>query len=127
MSTAKEKQVFKESLKGLKTAKDRFGTPIIAGEIIAYATVQYQSPTMKVAKILKVNRKESTEMVKQGDKWVPVPSQKITLLVQGAQKWGSDESCKWELQGKSSLKKIENVLVITNPTQEILDLFKDIT
>ena len=125
----KDKQVFTESLKGLKTAKDRFGTPIIAGEIIAYATVQYQSPIMKVAKILEVKRKDSTKSIRQSDgSYISKPDQKISLRVQGANKcsWNHNNEGGWELQQKSSLRKIENVIILTNPTQEILDLFKDI-
>jgi hypothetical protein len=122
----KDKQVFTESLKGLKTAKDRFGTPIIAGEIIAYATVQYQSPIMKVAKILEVKRKDSTKSVRHGDDWVDIPDQKISLRVQGAHKSSWNQEGEWALQQKSSLKKIENVIVLTDPTEEILYLFKDV-
>jgi hypothetical protein len=126
MNDAKDKQVFKESLKGLKTAKDRFGTPIIEGEIIAYATVQWKSPIMKVAKILEVKRKEGTKNVSQGGAWVTVPDQKVTLRVQGATKSSWDENGKWELQQASTLKKIENVIILTNPVQEVVDLFKDV-
>jgi len=126
MSSAKDKQVFTESLKGLKTARDRFGTPIAAGEIIAYATVQWKSPIMKVAKIIEVKRKEGTKMVNQGGKWVSTPDQKVTLRVQGAMKSSWDEDGKWELQNASTLKKIENVIILTDPVQEVVDLFKDI-
>jgi len=126
MSKKKKKQVFTESLKGLKTAKDRFGTPIVNGEIIAYATVQWKSPIMKVAKIIEIKRKEGTKNVSQGGKWVSVPDQKVTLRVQGATKSSWDENGKWELQQASTLKKIENVIVLTDPIQEVVDLFKDI-
>jgi len=126
MPSAKDKQVFTESLKGLKTAKDRFGTPIVNGEIIAYATVQWKSPIMKVAKIIEIKRKEGTKNVNQGGKWVSVPDQKVTLRVQGATKSSWDENGKWELQNASTLKKIENVIVLTDPVQEVIDLFKDI-
>ena len=118
MPNLKDKQVFTESLKGLKTAKDRFGTPIAVGEIIAYATVQYQSPIMKVAKILGISREEGMT----GD----IDDQRLTLRVQGANKNSWNQEGDWELQQKSSLKKIENVIVITNPTEEILYLFKDV-
>jgi len=123
----KDKLVFTESLKGLKTARDRFGTPIEVGEIIAYATVQYQSPTMKVAKILEVKRKDTTNSVRQSDgSYIHKPDQSITLRVQGAHKSSWNQDGEWELQNKSSLKKIENVIVLTNPTEEILYLFKDV-
>ncbi len=112
----KNKQVFTESLKGLKTARDRFGTPIAVGEIIAYATVQYQSPIMKVAKILDITRKDGAT----------IEDQKLTLRVQGAHKSSWNQEGDWALQQKSSLKKIENVIVITDPTEEILYLFKDV-
>lgn len=118
MSSPKDKQVFTESLKGLKTAKDRFGTPIAVGEIIAYATVQYQSPIMKVAKILAISRKEGAS----GD----IDDQRLTLRVQGAHKSVWNQEGDWALQQKSSLKKIDNVIVITDPTEEILYLFKDV-
>ena len=127
MNDAKDKLAFTESLKGLKTARDRFGTPIEAGEIIAYATVQYQSPIMKVAKILEVKRKDSTRGVRQSDgSYIQKPDQKITLRVQGAHKSSWNQDGGWELQQKSSLKKIENVIILTDPTPEVLELFKDV-
>jgi len=126
MNDTKDKQVFKESLKGLKTAKDRFGTPIIDGEIIAYATTQYKSPVMKVAKILEVKRKMGTKGIRQGGAYVQVPDQKVTLRIRGATKSSWDENGNWELQQASSLKKIENVIILTDPIQEIVDLFEDI-
>ncbi len=126
MSSEKDKQVFTESLKGLKTARDRFGTPIAEGEIIAYATIQYKSPIMKVAKILEVKRKEGTKQVNQGGKWVSVPDQKITLRVQGAHKSSWNDGGDWALQQKSTLKKIQNVIILTDPAPEIVELFEDV-
>ena len=126
LDNAKDKLVFKESLKGFKIARDRFGTPIAEGEIIAYATIQYQSPIMKVAKILEVKRKEGTKNVHQNGAWVNVPDQKITLRVQGAHKSSWNEDGEWALQQKSTLKKIENVIILTDPAPEIVELFEDV-
>lgn len=134
MATEKEKQVFQEALKGQKVARDRFGTPMVAGEIIAYAISSNSSAHLKVGKILKVNRTDTvrrTSLRQPDGSWTyaEVPDQKISLTVRGADNHvGYDgSSTGWKLQKNSSrLENIHNIIVLTEVKQEILDLYKDI-
>lgn len=122
-ATTKNKTVFIENLEGKKTAKDRFGTPMVAGEIIAYAVSQRSSARLKVGKILSVKRKtvKRNRWNANGDREL-YNDQSISLVLQGADKFGG----KWVLQKQhSTLQHIHNAIVLTNPSQEIMDLFAD--
>jgi len=130
MATEKDMQVFQESLKGQKAARDRFGTPMVEGEIIAYATAQNSAAHLKVGKILKVTRTPYTshKSVRKADgsgwDYIPVMDQKVVLSVRGAEKHGDGE---WKLQQKASrFENIHNAIVLTDVKPEILELFKDI-
>ena len=128
MATEKDRQVFQESLKGMKAARDRFGTPMVEGEIIAYAVARNSAAHLKVGKIVKVTRRPTKRNVsiKQPDgtwQYTSVDDQAVSINVRGAEKSGD----KWELQMKvSTLQNIHNAIVLTDPKQEIVDLFKDV-
>lgn len=130
MATEKDMQVFQESLKGQKTARDRFGTPMVEGEIIAYATAANSAAHLKVGKILKVTRtpvqRHKSVRKADGSGWdyVPYTDQKVVLTVRGADRHSDGP---WTLQQKSSrFENIHNAIVLTDVKPEILELFKDI-
>jgi len=116
MGDKKDKQVFTETLQGLKIARDVFGTPIVEGEIILYAVMSGHSIDWRVGKILEVVRKK--------DQW---SRETLKLKVRRAEKGWRSKNFEWTLQEKHSyLTNVNNAFVLTDPKPEIAELFKDV-
>lgn len=117
MSIEKDKKVFQDKLKGNWIPEDIFGTPMVVGEILLYATGGGGSAiSWRVGKILEVVVKEN--------EWGDVTHK---LKMRRAEQGWRVEDKKWELMAKPSyLTNVHNAFVLTHPEPEVAKLFKDV-
>jgi len=111
--TDKDKQVFKDILKGNWVPEDVFGTPMVVGELLLYATGGGGGAICwRVGKIIEV-------VVKKRD-WGNGIMHKLKL--RSAQKWGTE----WQMVDRYTyLTNVNNAFVLTDPSEIIVELFKD--
>ncbi len=119
MNSAKDKRIFKDTLTGKTIARDVFDTPMIEGEFLLHAAGG-NSP--RVLKILEVRNTSAWHYTRGGR-----PREQYTVVslkVRRATRWGRGA---WELQNSYSyIKSLENCIVLTDPIQELIELFKDV-
>lgn len=118
MNATKDKKVFEDKLKGTWIPEDIFGTPMVVGEIILYATGGGGSAiSWRVGKIIEVVTKEN--------EWGDITHKlKMRRAEQG---WLPDEK-KWVLMEKNSyLTNVYNAFVLTHPDKAVAKLFKGVT
>lgn len=117
----KDAYVFKQNLKGNWTPLDVFGTPMIVGEIILYATGGGSGGIdWRVGKIV--------EIIDKPDPYRPRYGIKKMKMKRATKGYNHAKGSIWELQERCAyLSNVENAFVLTHPSPEIAALFKDVT
>lgn len=117
MNTKKDKKIFADKLKGNWIPEDIFGTPMVVGEILLYATGGGGSAiSWRVGKIIEVVTKENH--------WGE-PTHKLKMR-RAEQGWRIKDK-EWELMERPSyLSNVHNAFVLTHPDPAVAKLFKDV-
>jgi len=116
----KDAHVFKQTLKGLWTPLDVFGTPMVVGEILLYATGGGSGGIdWRVGKIV--------EIIEREESWSHSTTKKMKMK-RAVKGYNRAKGVIWELQERYAyLTNVENAFVLTHPKPEIVELFKDVT
>lgn len=116
MDDTREKKVFVAKLKGEPLGEDSLGNELFVGDIIAYATTQDTSATLKFGKIIKLMEQERVHRNPNGQM---MRKQFVKVQVRTVRRWTNN----WQTGGLG-VPNTNNAILMRDPPQEIIDLLE---